>query len=281
MKERYEFRIRETYAHRLFGPDEGKIVGSGVRKIIIAGDDPRFAEIGRVEASVQRENGNCFYFSWRVSRSYTRTEMAAAALFRLSPLAYFEPAGEECGTAYADEEACEQCGAGARQTGPLFLPIARIPKRPDIAVTVAGEVLVNERLANLLKTNGISGATFSAVRQKGAKDLRSLGWHQLNVQPPFADITLPTRAGITPFDDDVAGEHRCPHGDTIGLNLLSEVTISASSRGDADIVASRQFLGRRAGLLRPLRCIFVSQKVRHLFEGHGVKGYRLEVVRAA
>ena len=90
-----------------------------------------------------------------------------------------------------------------------------------------------------------------------------------------------TRAGITPFDDDVAGEYRCPHGDTIGLNLLSEVTISASSRGDADFVASRQFLGRRAGLLRPLRCIFVSQKVRQLFEGHGVKAYRLEVVRAA
>jgi hypothetical protein len=86
-----------------------------------------------------------------------------------------------------------------------------------------------------------------------------------------------TRVGINPFDDDSKGECRCPLGDLIGLNLLSEVSISATSRGDADIVASRQFIGVRRGLLRPRRVILISPRVRRLIESEKLKGVKIEV----
>ena len=102
-------------------------------------------------------------------------------------------------------------------------------------------------------------------------------WYQLVVNSSVAEVAPPTRAGFNPFDDDRKGECRCPRGDTIGLNLLSEVSVSAASRGDCDIVCSRQYVGVRRGLLRPRHIILISPKVRNLFEAERVKGAKIEV----
>ena len=102
-------------------------------------------------------------------------------------------------------------------------------------------------------------------------------WHQLVVTSNTAEIVSPTRVGINPFDDDTKGGCRCPLGDLIGLNVLSEVSISAASRGDADIVCSRQFTGARRGLLRPRRVMLISPKFRKLLEMEKVKGFNIEV----
>ena len=102
-------------------------------------------------------------------------------------------------------------------------------------------------------------------------------WHQLVVVSNNAEIVAPTRVGIDPFDDDLKGECRCPLGDLIGLNLLSEVSVSAASRGELDIVYSRQFIGVRRGLLRPRRVILISPRFRKLLESEKIKGAVLEV----
>jgi hypothetical protein len=102
-------------------------------------------------------------------------------------------------------------------------------------------------------------------------------WHQLVVTSADAEIAPPTRVGIDPFDDNSKGEWRCPLGDLIGLALLSEVSISAASRGDADIVCSRQFIGVRRGLLRPSRVILISPKFWKLIESERRKGIEIEV----
>lgn len=102
-------------------------------------------------------------------------------------------------------------------------------------------------------------------------------WHQLVVTLNTAEIVAPTRVGINPFDDDPKGECRCPLGDLIGLNLLSEVSISAASRGDADIVCSRQFIGVRRGLLRPRRVMLISPKFWKLIESESLKDVDIEV----
>ena len=104
-------------------------------------------------------------------------------------------------------------------------------------------------------------------------------WHQLVVTSNTAEIVAPMRVGIDPFDDDPKGECRCPLGDLIGLNLLSEVSISAASRGDADIVCSRQFIGVRRGLLRPRRVILISPKFWKLIESENLKGVDIEIAR--
>jgi hypothetical protein len=102
-------------------------------------------------------------------------------------------------------------------------------------------------------------------------------WHQLVVTSNTAEIVGPTRVGINPFDDDPKGECRCPLGDLIGLNLLSEVSISVASRGEFDIVCSRQFIGVRRGLLRPHRVILISPKFWKLLESERIKGVNIEV----
>lgn len=102
-------------------------------------------------------------------------------------------------------------------------------------------------------------------------------WYQLVISSSEAEIVPPTKAGITPFDEDKKGECRCPSGDLIGLNLLSEVSIKAASRGDADIVCSRQFVGARRGLLRPRRVMLISPKFWRLLDSEKIKGFKIEI----
>ncbi|HEV2473450.1 MAG TPA: hypothetical protein VGS41_12330 [Chthonomonadales bacterium] len=102
-------------------------------------------------------------------------------------------------------------------------------------------------------------------------------WYQFNVLSSAAEIVAPTVVGIAPFDEDPAGECRCALGDLIGLNRLSEVSISAVSRGEADVVTTRQFVGVRRGLLRPRRLILISARFRDLLEHEAIKGVDVEV----
>jgi hypothetical protein len=102
-------------------------------------------------------------------------------------------------------------------------------------------------------------------------------WYQLIVTSSEAEVVPPTRVGIDPFDNDPKGKYRCPRGDLIGLNLLSEVSIKASSRGSADIFCTRQFVGVRRGVLRPSRIILISPKFWRLIETEKIKGCELEV----
>jgi len=119
------------------------------------------------------------------------------------------------------------------------------------------------------------------VASKGERDCRGSKplpvWYQLVVTSADAEIAPPTRVGINPFDEDSKGECRCPLGDLIGLNLLSEVSIRAASRGNADIVSSRQFIGTRRGLLRPRHVILISPKFWKLMESEKIRGINIEI----
>lgn len=277
MRERYEFRILEEHAALLLLKYEGVKLSAGVvRKLTIFSTDPKFTRIGQLERELN-ERGENLYFSWDVFRVYSAAEIASADIFNFSPLAYFEPAGEMCDTLYDEAEACPICGAGGTQVGPLFLDLKRIPKKPDIAISIAGEIVVNQRFVDVFNDNGITGVDFYPVQQKKMKDLRPTGWYQFIVKPPYVDIIPPTRFGITPFNEDERGEYRCARGDTMGLNKLSEITVSLSSRGQADVAMSKQFIGRRAGILRPSRSVFVSPKVRNVFIESGLKGAGFEI----
>jgi hypothetical protein len=170
------------------------------------------------------------------------------------------------------------CGVGAKQLTNLFLDWSRIPKRKDICQTIAGEIVVSKRLADLFIAHNISGVKFGRVRRHPASSAESKDWFQLIVGSAEAEIVPPTRAGIDPFDDGSQGESRCPLGHLIGLNLLSEISVSSTSRGDADIVSTRQFIGVRRGLLRPEAEILLSPKVWRLLELENVNGCEVEVV---
>jgi hypothetical protein len=60
MQTEYEFRVNGKYANRLFGPNDGKDIGS-VRVIRIGPEDPRFAKIGEFDRLIDREtDGHTF-----------------------------------------------------------------------------------------------------------------------------------------------------------------------------------------------------------------------------
>lgn len=277
MRETCEFRVVEEFAPRLFEASEGKRLGDSVRKIEIATDDPRFETIGRLQSETRAKTDRSFFYGWILRRRYSKAELEAATLFHLKVTSMFEPAGEECGTKYDETTACPRCGAGAKQSTPLYLPEKRIPKSKDVSRTIAGEIVVSRQVGELFARHGITGAELLPIRSKGASSVESKDWFQLIVQNSEAEVIAPTRVGIDPFDDDEKGECRCPLGDLIGLNLLSEVSIKSASRDDVDIISTRQFVGTRRGLLRPERIILVSPKLRRLIESEKLRGLEVEV----
>ena len=277
MKETCEFRIDEDFAPKLFADDEGKRLGDSVRKVEISTDDTRFCSIGQLQEEVQKKTDCSFFYGWILRRHYSKKELDAASLFQLLITSTFEPAGEECGTEYDESTACPSCGAGARQITPLFMNVKRIPKSKDVSRTIAGENVVSRRVAELFSRHKISGAGLLPVKPSKKSSAESRDWFQLTVPMADAEIVAPTRVGINPFDDDEKGECRCPVGDMIGLNLLSEVSIKSTTRGDDDIISTRQFVGTRRGLLQPERIILVSPKVRQVFESERLKGVKFEV----
>lgn len=277
MREIAEFRIDEQFAPMLFSDGEGRRLGDSLRKIDIETDDPRFMRIGELQTQLLRSKGKPFFYGWKLTRKHTAKEFESAWMFYLRVASVFEPAGEECGTKYDEAAACPQCGAGAKQIGPLFLDVKRIPKGKDFAKSIAGEIVISRRASDLFLQHGITGVAFHPVRSKGAKSLELSDWSQLIVRSADAEIVAPTRVGNDPFDDDPNNEYRCPRGHLIGLNLLSELSISSATVGESDIVASRQFMGVRRGLLRPERVILISPKLWRLIDSERLKGCEIEV----
>jgi hypothetical protein len=277
MRESIEFRIPEEHASRWLRKHDGVSLGGSVRKLIVDKNDPRMQIIAEAELALKRQ-GRKFFTSTRQRRTYTKAELDAALRFRLKVTAVFEHAGELCGTKYDETTACKRCGAGAKQIGPLIIDVNRIPKGKSFAKTIAGEIVVAQRAVDLFKEHRVTGVRFHPVRAKGAKNLRPTGWCQLVVVSTNAEIAAPTRLGIDPFDEDPSCECRCPLGDLLGLNLLSEVSVRSSTVGEEDIVRSRQFVGIRRRLLRPEQAILISPKVRRLIDSGKLKGCEIEVV---
>ena len=280
MQELVEFRVVEEFAPKLFSDNEGKRLGS-VRKIELATNDPRFERIGELQRETRAVTGRSFFYGWALRRQYSKAELAGASCFSLSVTSIFEPAGEERGTKYDESSGCPNCGAGAKQISSLSIDVKRIPKGKDIAKTIAGEIVVSRRLVELFERHHVTGVALNPVRLNAASSAESNDWFQLSAQSADAEIVPPTRIGIDPFDDDGSGECRCPLGDLLGLNLLSEVTIRATPRNNYDFASSRQFIGARRELLRPERIILISPKVWKLIESEKLKGASVDIARLA
>lgn len=103
-------------------------------------------------------------------------------------------------------------------------------------------------------------------------------WYQL-VPVARVGIVPPTRTGEGPFDDDVDGRFRCPRGDTLGLNLLSELSISGADfrAANCDLMETRQRIGTRRGVLRPESEVIISPRFWRVLEDSNAKGFAVEV----
>ncbi len=288
MREVCEFRINESFVSLLPDPQIGKYLGSNIRQIKVGTDDPLFAKIGELHYRLRATKGRGLFTYWNIARSYTTAELKSAEIFRLFVTTAFEPTGEECGTRYDEESACEVCGADARQASALFLNVNEIPRLKEIARTIADEWVVSRKLAEKLKESGVTGVEFTPVRDgcstdNGYDDSRhdrattSPAWYQLVVTSSRLPVAPLTRTGIDPFNVDSQGEYRCPRGDNIGLRFVSELYVQRAAWDGSDMTLTREVTGARVGLIRPAHAILVSARMRNLLLEEKVKGVRLEI----
>jgi len=279
MKEIYELRVFERYAARVLAETQGVSIANGLGRLVkVSRDEETFQSLAELDDRVRIEEGKPGIISaWRVKRKYSNAEIEAAQLFSLAVAKTFEPAGEECGTAYDEASACSICGSGAKQRTPLFLPRRAIPASQDIARTIAGEIVVSRRFRDLAAQLDLTGADFVPIHDDRRSQDESKDWFQLVIRGDLAEVSPQTRAGNGPFDDDQEGKYRCPWGDLIGLNLLSEVSIVSETRDDADVFSSRQFVGVRRGLLRPEKVVLASRRLYKLIKSERLKGFEFEV----
>lgn len=166
MRELFEFRIEEKYAHLLFNQEEGIRLGDSVRRIRISKDDQRFNDIGRLQFEIRRIEGGSFFYGWYPIRTYSQSDLENARLFYINRASTFEPAGEECGTKYDETAACSICGAGRKQETDLILDLRKVPKRSDIARTIANEWVVSQHFAEILVENHVTGVELRPVHHK-------------------------------------------------------------------------------------------------------------------
>jgi hypothetical protein len=84
--------------------------------------------------------------------------------------------GPTFGTQYDLGPACELCGTGAVQVGPLILDPSDTPRNTEIFATLDHEILVSASVADALEDAAFDGME---LRQVVARDGGDLGWFQI------------------------------------------------------------------------------------------------------
>lgn len=277
MKEYVEFRIPESYAKEFLPTNLGKNITDSVRQVHVSVGSEIYKKIGEIDSLVWNRYQKHFFLGWNIKRIYGRKELGSAELLLLKIAKTFEPAGLECGTIYNDKNICEICGTGMQQMSDLILDLNTIPKNVDIARTISNEIIISQKLAKLLADNPVTGFEVKPVNHIAPK-YKKMPWHQLKITS-LVSINSITKTGNRPFDEDEENDYRCKNGHTLGLNILSELSINRDSWDNSDIVATKQFFGVNRGLLRTYPLLVISQRIYSLMMAMKCKGFTVEVVR--
>lgn len=292
MKEYAICRIAFEHAHLLFQENEGTNLADTVKLIKLETIDPRFKAIGEINKQLRTENNEIFFTQIELKREYTDVEICKARFFQILPFCFTMP-GEDCGTKYDESTACPLCRSGAKMITPLKVRANRIPKKDiGMAMGFGEELVVSSRFKQLVEENGLTGMRFAPVYS----GKRETGYYQL-IPIHYFDVSPKTKFGSNPFEDaeydinpiyaknsngKVIGYekiyYRCPNGDNLGLNILSEAYVKASPLMDGlDFFASRQTCGGRMGYFRPRHLLFCSNRMMRIIKENKLKGFDFEV----
>ncbi len=277
MEEIFEFRLSEKEAKSFLRSNEGKEVHEGVRLVSVHPSDKQLMQKLQLAHDNQKKVGRSLLFSWNVTRKYSTNEISKARVFKVKIKSVFDPAGEETGTVYDEPSACSLCGTGATQTSSLRIRVSAIPKKKDFARTITDEIVFSSRAVGVFRGAGIKGVEFDPVYNGVKTKVADERWYQPRFVSEPVEILPPTALGISPLDIDAAGKYQCVKGHYIGLNVISELTISEKDFCTADFAVTKQFVGIREGMLRPQRLILISAKARHLVIAERLSGLDFEV----
>jgi hypothetical protein len=282
MKAYAEFRVPESYAKEFLPAELGESIMDFVRKVRIPVESEMYKKIGEIYKLVRHRDKDYFFLGWDIQRNYSVKELESAELLLLKISKTFEPAGLECGTVYNNQNICTICGSGIRQVSELILDFYTMPKNVDIARTISNEIVISQEMAKTLIDNHITGYELSPVHHKAsqtkATSIAKTNWQQLIVKS-LVHVNPLTKTGNGPFDEDEGDIYRCKNGHTIGLNILSELSIYKNSWDGSDIVATKELLGVSRGLLRTYPLLLISQRLYRLMKKMKCKGFNVEVVK--
>lgn len=195
MQEIFEFRIFKDYYGLLSKPNSAVFNGA-VYVLKVKRNDLLFNELRQLDQYVRLELGGVLYSYATVHRKYKIGELNNSKLFHVWADRMFEPEGEECGTVYDESVACEFCGAGRKQLGPLILKNGIIPKK-DIARTIAGETIVSDKFVANFNKRRLKGAVFEPVIFKNS----SSSFYQLTAPGLKFELTDSTLVRQDIFND--------------------------------------------------------------------------------
>lgn len=231
--------------------------------IIIYEDTEGFAILME---EIKKNNLN---YTFAEGREYTKEEIEAAEYFTMEIIYPWERDGitaDDFGTKYEDSYSCSACKGGKKQVSDLIINKKKMGKY-DIA-TIQPEIIVNERLYNLILENNLLGCQFRPVKDYKGKD--ELVLYQLvitNILPPMCDkIRLLIEKGVY-----------CKECKRNGVFLRSEAIYNRESlKGAQDFNLTNEYFGMN---LYCQRFVIVSSKVYKLFNKNKIKRVAFEPVR--
>lgn len=278
MQEIYQFRVCKKHVGLLFSRGEYIDLGGNVCDVRLNADDPRISQVQIMQREI-KDASQPFYFSASVRREYSESELERAEHFVLL-LDSFYPNGQECGTVYDFSEACSECSAGYIQKSSLLLFTTELARK-DILRSFAGEIIVSNKLAELLRQSAYTGFEINPILNPRSMKPSS-NWGQFVVCESEMEISELTRTGIKLFDEDPFDKYRCSKGRAghrIGLNRLSELWLNPLFKMQKDVSFTREYLGNNVGVFLPAPEIVVSSRFRRLLIDSKIKGCKFEVAR--
>ena len=191
MKEVYKFRFLPECGRIVLGPDyvPVKNPSTGKEEYFAEGivGDPLYQRIEEADRSFAQSSDRSLLAGWDIrynKRIYTGVEIERAQLFVVQ-LFGASAASEEFGTWYTDgvpnndcgvfetnrsiydPKKTKRCAISSRQVGPLRFPFQKMRKGCDIFMLWGGELVVSERLAQLIENGRFTGGRVQPIWNTG------------------------------------------------------------------------------------------------------------------
>ncbi|MDI3291173.1 hypothetical protein [Polyangium sp. 15x6] len=186
--------------------------------------------------------------------------------------------GPRVGTTYDMSDACKRCGAGARQTSAMILEGEDLHKLEGrrAAATPYDDMLVDEKLANVLAESGATGISFRGVFAAFEKRGHiQLAWRQICATHTMPRMS-PRSTGIFPYKPCPCGRSSFTREAEIPLRLAYR---AADIADICDVNVTWEWFGEvnfngdvnDSVLAAPY--FLVTPKVWRIFQGAGVTGF--------
>lgn len=220
----------------------------------------------RLLQEASKDNNVSLHLS-KFEMEYTKSELDNSKYFVLRINSYCSEFAEKYGTRYSYEDKCKCCGSGKKQVSDLFIDKTKVGKK-DISATYGLEIVISEKLYNLLLHYNITGLSFRDVHHKNNNLKSEPVLYQL-----FCTNTLRPLNEQTVFYKEKYCECCCRSG----LHVKSLPYYDEEDLKDAkDFNYTFEYFGSGWSGTPD---IIVSRKVYKLFRDNKIKGVSFDIVK--